>query len=138
MERMAANFYVQYAMYVFASCSVEGEGPPNKKPRTTNVVVEQAGQTDKLLIDQVTDVDSVFEEVVYLPYSRFPSPSLPFTLPYLHPPFPSHSLPFPLLFPSPPLSTLQSEEWPLNWFCEEMFRNLINPAWEVHICTTCT
>ena len=25
----------------------------------------------------------------------------------------------------------QSEEWPLNWFCEEMFRNLFNPSWEV-------
>ena len=43
--------------------SVEGEGPVSKKPRTTNVVVEQAGQTDKLLIDQIADLDSVFEEV---------------------------------------------------------------------------
>ena len=46
-------------------CSVEGEGSVCKKPRTTNVVVEQAGQTDKLLIDQIADLDSVFEEVHY-------------------------------------------------------------------------
>ena len=44
-------------------CSVESEAPVCKKPRTTNVVVEQAGQTDKLLIDHITDTDSVFEEV---------------------------------------------------------------------------
>ena len=25
----------------------------------------------------------------------------------------------------------QSEEWPFSWFCEEMFRNLFNPSWEV-------
>lgn len=25
----------------------------------------------------------------------------------------------------------QSEEWPFAWFCEEMFRNLFNPSWEV-------
>ena len=43
--------------------SVEGEGQVSKKPRTTNVVVEQAGLTDKLLIDQIADLDSVFEEV---------------------------------------------------------------------------
>ena len=42
---------------------MEGEGPASKKPRTTNVVVEQAGQSDKLLIDQIADLDSVFEEV---------------------------------------------------------------------------
>lgn len=44
-------------------CSVESEIPASKKPRTTNVVVEQAGQADKVLIDQIADVDSVFEEV---------------------------------------------------------------------------
>ena len=43
---------------------VESEVPVTKKPRTTNVVVEQAGQTDKVLIDQITDVDSVFDEVM--------------------------------------------------------------------------
>ena len=37
--------------------------PLAKKPKTTSVVVEQAGQSDKLLIDQVTDTDSSFEEV---------------------------------------------------------------------------
>ena len=47
---------------------MDGEGPASKKPRTTNVVVEQAGQTDKLLVDQIADIDSVFEEV-YTPLS---------------------------------------------------------------------
>lgn len=37
--------------------------PPAKKPKTTSVVVEQAGQGDKLLIDQVTDTESSFDEV---------------------------------------------------------------------------
>ena len=31
--------------------------------KTSSVVVEQAGQSDKLLIDQVTDMDSIFDEV---------------------------------------------------------------------------
>lgn len=31
--------------------------------KTASVLVEQAGQSDKLLIDQVTDVDSIFDEV---------------------------------------------------------------------------
>lgn len=42
-------------------CS-EGE-PPTKKPKTTSVVVEQAGQSDKVVIDHIPDTDSVFEEV---------------------------------------------------------------------------
>lgn len=46
---------------VFLWCS-EGE-PPTKKPKTTSVVVEQAGQSDKVVIDHVPDTDSVFEEV---------------------------------------------------------------------------
>lgn len=29
------------------------------------------------------------------------------------------------------LTPIQSEEWPFSWFCEEMFHNLFNPAWEV-------
>ena len=47
--------------YRFPLCS-EGE-PPTKKPKTTSVVVEQAGQSDKVVIDHIPDTDSVFEEV---------------------------------------------------------------------------
>ena len=89
---------------------MDGEGPASKKPRTTNVVVEQAGQTDKLLVDQIADIDSVFEEV-YTPLSLSISVCVD-TVQLI----------------------LQSEEWPLNWFCEEMFRYLFNPSWEVNSC----
>ena len=41
----------------------ESEAPPTKKVKTSSVVVEQAGQSDRLLIDQVTDIDSIFDEV---------------------------------------------------------------------------
>lgn len=41
----------------------ESEAPPTKKMKTSSVLVEQAGQSDRLLIDQVTDVDSIFDEV---------------------------------------------------------------------------
>lgn len=44
------------------TCS-DSEPPPSKKVKTASVLVEQAGQSDKLLIDQVTDVDSIFDEV---------------------------------------------------------------------------
>ena len=37
--------------------------PVAKKPRTASVVVEQSGPTNKVLIDQVTDVDLNFDEV---------------------------------------------------------------------------
>ena len=47
---------------LFISLS-ESEPPPLKKVKTSSVVVEQAGQSDRLLIDQVTDVDSIFDEV---------------------------------------------------------------------------
>ena len=66
-------------------------------------------------------------------YSSTSSSSFSFSLsPPLPPPPPPP--PPPHLPPSLPPSLpppLQSEEWPLNWFCEEMFRNLINPSWEV-------
>ena len=48
--------------FMFTLCS-ESELPPAKKMKTSSVVVEQTGQSDKLLIDQVTDVDSIFDEV---------------------------------------------------------------------------
>ena len=48
----------------------ESEAPPTKKVKTSSVVVEQAGQSDRLLIDQVTDVDSIFDEVSGKPSSK--------------------------------------------------------------------
>jgi TATA-binding protein-associated factor len=50
-------------LYPYTLLISESEGPPTKKVKTSSVVVEQAGQSDKLLIDQVTDIDSVFDEV---------------------------------------------------------------------------
>ena len=48
----------------FFSCSDNMEAPSNKKPRTSPVMVEQTGDTDKVLIDQVRDTESMFEEVM--------------------------------------------------------------------------
>ena len=40
------------------------EAPPNtKRPKTSHVVVEQTGDSDKVVIDHVTDSDSIFEDV---------------------------------------------------------------------------
>ncbi len=55
---LAPTIYIPYTLLIS-----ESEAPPTKKVKTSSVVVEQAGQSDKLLIDQVTDVDSVFDEV---------------------------------------------------------------------------
>ena len=50
----------------------KGEGePPTKKPKTTSVVVEQAGQSDKVVIDHIPDTDSVFEETDDWPFFGF-------------------------------------------------------------------
>lgn len=42
--------------------------PPLKKavPQTSSVVVEQSGDSDKVLIDQVMDPDMIFEDVSIL------------------------------------------------------------------------
>ena len=54
-------FAVSKYVYFILSSDV---GPPvTKRPRTTSVLVEQAGQSDKVLIDQVTDTETVFDEV---------------------------------------------------------------------------
>ncbi|XP_064406197.1 TATA-binding protein-associated factor 172-like [Halichondria panicea] len=45
--------------------------PTSKKPRTTSVLVEQAGQADKVLIDQVANMDSIFEESEEWPFTWF-------------------------------------------------------------------
>ncbi len=52
--------YLQCTLH--APCS-DLDPPTTKKPRTTSVLVEQAGQADKVLIDQVANMDSIFEEV---------------------------------------------------------------------------
>ena len=39
--------------------------PPSKKPKTASVLVEQSGPaSNKVLIDQVTDVEANFDEVI--------------------------------------------------------------------------
>lgn len=47
------------------------EAPSNKKPRTSPVMVEQTGDTDKVLIDQVRDTESMFEESNEWPFTWF-------------------------------------------------------------------
>ncbi len=41
----------------------ECNSPPHKKLKTSSVVVDQGKASDKILIDQVTDVDSIYDEV---------------------------------------------------------------------------
>ena len=140
--------------------SESSEGPAPKKPRTTNVVVEQAGQSDKLLIDQIADTDSVFDEVcvgsdsccsrimnhychwtcltkylvtsahdtLWMSLSVSESDSAVCLVWLARSDTGSVSN---LLDQAVTVISSQSDEWPFSWFCEEMFRNLINPAWEV-------
>ena len=55
--------YLHLLICIYSTNCSEADPPPYKKPKTTSVVVEQAGTVDKLLIDQVTDAESVYEEV---------------------------------------------------------------------------
>lgn len=52
-------------MRSYYSCSECDSPPPVKKPKMASVVVEQSGgpSSNKVLIDQVADVESPFEEV---------------------------------------------------------------------------
>uniref|UniRef100_A0A4W4EM65 BTAF1 RNA polymerase II, B-TFIID transcription factor-associated n=1 Tax=Electrophorus electricus TaxID=8005 RepID=A0A4W4EM65_ELEEL len=65
--------------------SFEGE-PEEKRRKTTNIVIDQPATDNKVLIDNVPDNSSLFEE---------------------------------------------SQEWPLESFCEELSNDLFNPSWEV-------
>ncbi|KAM9476591.1 TATA-binding protein-associated factor 172 isoform 2-T2 [Clarias gariepinus] len=65
--------------------SFEGE-PEEKRRKTTNVVIEQPATENKVLIDNIPDNSSLFEE---------------------------------------------TQEWPLESFCEELCNDLFNPSWEV-------
>ncbi|XP_062852263.1 TATA-binding protein-associated factor 172 [Trichomycterus rosablanca] len=65
--------------------SFEGE-PEEKRRKTTNVLIEQPATENKVLIDNIPDNSSLFEE---------------------------------------------TQEWPLESFCEELCNDLFNPSWEV-------
>ncbi|XP_027030782.2 TATA-binding protein-associated factor 172 [Tachysurus fulvidraco] len=65
--------------------SFEGE-PEEKRRKTTNVVIDQPAAENKVLIDNIPDNSSLFEE---------------------------------------------TQEWPLESFCEELCNDLFNPSWEV-------
>ncbi|KAM9365366.1 TATA-binding protein-associated factor 172 isoform 2-T2 [Pholidichthys leucotaenia] len=65
--------------------SFDGE-PEDKKRKTTNVVIDQPATEHKVLVDNVPDNSSLFEE---------------------------------------------TNEWPLESFCEELCNDLFNPSWEV-------
>ncbi|XP_005991591.1 TATA-binding protein-associated factor 172 isoform X2 [Latimeria chalumnae] len=65
--------------------STDGE-PEEKRRKMTNVVIDQPATDSKVLIDNVPDTTSTFEE---------------------------------------------TNEWPLESFCEELCNDLFNPSWEV-------
>ena len=39
-------------------------GPASKKRKTASVLVDQPAESDKMVVDQVTDVSATFEEVI--------------------------------------------------------------------------
>ena len=43
-------------------------GPASKKRKTASVIVDQPAESDKMVVDQVTDVSATFEEVWYYMY----------------------------------------------------------------------
>ncbi|KAJ8250406.1 hypothetical protein COCON_G00223280 [Conger conger] len=65
--------------------SFEGE-PEEKRRKTTNVVIDQPAAEHKVLIDNVPDTASLFDE---------------------------------------------TQEWPLESFCDELCNDLFNPSWEI-------
>ena len=54
--------------------------PPSKKPKTASVLVEQSGPaSNKVLIDQVTDVEANFDEVILIYSSLEKATQLPYS-----------------------------------------------------------
>lgn len=57
------------------TCSIDNDmdpehGPASKKRKTASVIVDQPAESDKMVVDQVTDVSATFEEVLYLALNR--------------------------------------------------------------------
>lgn len=52
-------------IYIFSENGDENKAPlpPSKRPKTSSVLVEQTGDSDKVVIDQVTDSEAIFEDV---------------------------------------------------------------------------
>lgn len=51
-----------YCVFILSNDSFEGE-PEEKRRKTTNVVIEQPAAENKVLIDNIPDNSSLFEEV---------------------------------------------------------------------------
>ena len=54
--------------FVFVQSSIDNDleaehGPVSKKRKTASVIVDQPAESDKMVVDQVTDVSATFEEV---------------------------------------------------------------------------
>lgn len=60
-KQMKGTIIKNISYWFFYSSSSE---PPNsKRPKTSPVVVEQTGDSEKVVIDQIADNDAIFEEV---------------------------------------------------------------------------
>lgn len=53
---------------MFACRNDEDEAPSTKKRKTASVLVEQPADSDKIVVDNVTDVAATFEEVCPSPH----------------------------------------------------------------------
>ncbi|XP_067042900.1 TATA-binding protein-associated factor 172-like [Acropora muricata] len=47
------------------------QGPASKKRKTASVIVDQPAESDKMVVDQVTDVSATFEESTEWPFENF-------------------------------------------------------------------
>lgn len=60
-----------FLFLVWYTCSIDNDmdpehGPASKKRKTASVIVDQPAESDKMVVDQVTDVSATFEEVCTL------------------------------------------------------------------------
>ncbi|KAM7432717.1 btaf1 RNA polymerase II [Porites harrisoni] len=60
----------------FQSNSIDNDmdpehGPASKKRKTASVIVDQPAESDKMVVDQVTDVSATFEESTEWPFENF-------------------------------------------------------------------
>lgn len=92
-------------------------GSASKKRKTASVIVDQPAESDKVVVDQVTDVMATFEEVCYC--------IVPEQCRSVGKLFLNFDFFFKFVF------LFKSTEWPFENFCQELCQDLFHQTWEV-------
>ena len=127
----------------FSNDSIDAE-PEEKRRKTSNVVIDQSASDVKVVIDNVRDTSSSLEEVKDV-FCAVLDESLMGCYPLENQTYKESRPNADLCIGTGVVYSgegrlkhvlfclcLQTQEWPLESFCEELCNDLFNPSWEVN------